>query len=331
MSGARQGAPAREEGADVPAGPADPAAVVSQAHPGQAAEVAEVIREAFSARPALDPPAPALAEDEKSVADALRDDGGLVATVDGRVVAACLLARRTTPWGPALELRRVSVRPDAQMLGVAPALVVAAEELALARGLPRVTLTARTELPETVRFWLRLGYREVERHGTVTTMARELPVRLHADDADEMRDLGERVATHLRPGDVLLLTGDLGAGKTTLTQGIGTGLQVRGDVTSPTFVLSRVHPSLVGGPALVHVDALRLRGITELDDLDLEVSLDDSVTVVEWGGGVAEGLAEERLGLEIGRSETAEDERRTVTIVPVGARWVGSDLARLAR
>ncbi len=330
MSGAGQGASSPAAVSDDLS--ADPAAVVvTQAHQGQAGEVADVIREAFSARPALDPPAPALAEDEESVAAALRDDGGLVAAVDGRIVGTCLLARRTTPWGEALELRRVSVRPDAQALGVAPAIVAAAEDLALARELPRVTLTARTELPATVRFWLRLGYREVARRGTVTTMARELPVRLPADDAETMRRLGERVATRLRPGDVLLLTGELGAGKTTLTQGIGAGLQVRGDVTSPTFVLSRVHPSLVGGPALVHVDAYRLGGIAELDDLDLDVSLDESVTVVEWGGGVAEGLAEERLEVVIGRSGTADDERRTVTIVPVGARWVGSDLARLAR
>src|SRR4029453_11950915 len=99
----------------------------------------------------------------------------------------------------------------------------------------------------------------------------------------------------LRAGDVLILSGDLGAGKTTLTQGIGRGLQVRGDITSPTFVIARVHPSLVDGPPLVHVDAYRLGGIDELDDLDLDTSLADAVTVVEWGHGVAEGLADERL------------------------------------
>ena len=345
MTGPASGGSTQVGEAEVPADPtvdpaADPAAapaampaavVVEPARPDQAAEVAEVIREAFTARPTLDPPAPALDEDEDSVAAALRGEGGLVATLDGRVVGACLLARRTTRWGPALELRRVSVRPDAQAAGVAPAVVAAAEEVAVARGLPRVTLTARTELPATVRFWLRLGYREAERHGTVVTMARELPVLLPAGDADEMRELGERLAALLRPGDVVLLTGDLGAGKTTLTQGIGAGLGVRGDVTSPTFVLSRVHPSLVRGPALVHVDAYRLGGVAELDDLDLDVSLDDSVTVVEWGGGVAEGLAEERLEVEIVRSPTADDERRTVRLVPVGARWLGTDLAHLTR
>jgi tRNA threonylcarbamoyladenosine biosynthesis protein TsaE len=302
---------------------------VSQADPSRAADVAEVILEAFSARPPLDPPAPALDETEESVARALRGGGGLVADVDGRAVGACLLGRRTTAWGPALELRRVSVRPGAQHLGVAQAVVVAAERRAVADGIGRVCLSARSELPATVGFWVRLGYSEVGRRGTVITMARELPVLVSCDDAEQMRELGRRVAGTLRPGDLLLLSGDLGAGKTTLTQGIGAGLQVRGAVTSPTFVLSRVHPSLVGGPALVHVDAYRLGGIAELDDLDLDVGLDDSVTVVEWGGGVAEGLADARLEVEIVRSESTDDERRTVRLVPVGARWVGTDLASL--
>jgi tRNA threonylcarbamoyladenosine biosynthesis protein TsaE len=212
---------------------------------------------------------------------------------------------------------------------VARALVETAEGIAADRGITRVHLTAREELPETVEFWRRLGYTEVERSGTVLTMARELSVRRDAEEAEDTRDLGRRLAALLRPGDLVLLTGDLGAGKTTFTQGVGAGLGVRGDVTSPTFVLSRVHPSLTGGPPLVHVDAYRLGGIAELDDLDLDVSLEDSVTVVEWGGGVAEGLADERLEVEIARSSSATDERRTVTITPVGARWVGSDLAGL--
>jgi tRNA threonylcarbamoyladenosine biosynthesis protein TsaE len=102
---------------------------------------------------------------------------------------------------------------------------------------------------------------------------------------------------------------------------------VRGDVTSPTFVIARVHPSLGDGPALVHVDAYRIGGIDELDDLDLDASLDEAVTVVEWGSGVAEGLADSRLEVRITRSSDAveEDELdpRTVTVVPVGLRWLG--------
>jgi tRNA threonylcarbamoyladenosine biosynthesis protein TsaE len=146
-----------------------------------------------------------------------------------------------------------------------------------------------------------------------------------APDAEAMRDLGRQVAEVLRPGDVVVLTGELGAGKTTFTQGLGAGLGVRGDVTSPTFVISRVHPSTSGGPALVHVDAYRLGGIAELDDLDLDTALEDSVTVIEWGEGIAEGLAESRLEVRIERAVGAEaDEEldpRRVTVTGIGRRW----------
>lgn len=118
---------------------------------------------------------------------------------------------------------------------------------------------------------------------------------------EDMHALGRRLAHALRPGDLVVLTGDLGAGKTTLTQGIGEGLGVRGPVTSPTFVIARVHPSQVDGPPLVHVDAYRLGSISEVDDLDLDASLDDSITVVEWGEGLVEDLAAERLHVAIVR------------------------------
>ena len=133
---------------------------------------------------------------------------------------------------------------------------------------------------------------------------------------DVTHDFGRRLGALLRAGDVLVLTGDLGAGKTTLTQGIAEGLGVRGPITSPTFVIARVHPSLVGGPLLVHVDAYRLGSALELDDLDLDADLDASVTVVEWGAGLAEQLSESRLELTI----TGEDERRA-RLVGVGERW----------
>ncbi len=321
---------AHDRGTGTGEDPAPPAlVVVSEAAPDRALDMVHVILEAFSRRPALAPPAPALLENEESVAQALRSEGGLVADVDGRAVGALLLKEMGTPRGPSLDLRRVSVRPRAQHLGVARALVEAAEDVARARGLARVQLTAREELPATVRFWRRLGYSEVQREGAAITMARELPLRRLAEEPEHTRDLGRRLAEHLRPGDLVLLTGDLGAGKTTFTQGVGSGLGVRGAVTSPTFVLSRVHPSQSDGPALVHVDAYRLGGVPELDDLDLDISLEESVTVVEWGGGVAEGLAEDRLEIDMGRSESADDERRIVSVTPVGARWVGSDLTRL--
>ncbi|MEV4256612.1 tRNA (adenosine(37)-N6)-threonylcarbamoyltransferase complex ATPase subunit type 1 TsaE [Spirillospora sp. NPDC049652] len=147
--------------------------------------------------------------------------------------------------------------------------------------------------------------------------------------AEDMRVLGVRLAGLLRAGDLLVLTGDLGAGKTTLTQGIGEGLKIRGPVTSPTFVIARVHPSLAGGPSLVHVDAYRLGGFAELDDLDLDASLAESVTIVEWGEGLAEGLAEDRLEVTISRGPAGASERRAVKINGVGARWsaVLDDLA----
>ena len=141
--------------------------------------------------------------------------------------------------------------------------------------------------------------------------------------ADDTTALGERLARLLRAGDLVLLAGDLGAGKTTLTRGIGAGLQVRGAVTSPTFVIARVHPSTVDGPALVHVDAYRLGSLAEVDDLDLDASLPDSVTVVEWGEGKAEGLADDRLEITLRRSSDPADERRTAVLRGIGPRWAG--------
>ena len=154
-----------------------------------------------------------------------------------------------------------------------------------------------------------------------------------------MQALGRRLAALLRPGDLVLLTGPLGAGKTTLVQGIGEGLRVRGPVTSPTFVIARVHPPLGGGPALVHADAYRLASPAEVDDLDLDASLDTCVTVVEWGGGLAEGLAADRLEVTItvpaGAPDPAAaagpDQRpRTVRLAGHGDRWDTGDSARLA-
>jgi tRNA threonylcarbamoyladenosine biosynthesis protein TsaE len=154
--------------------------------------------------------------------------------------------------------------------------------------------------------------------------------------ADDMVALGRRLAAWLRPGDLVVLNGTLGAGKTTLVQGIGAGLGVRGPVTSPTFVIARVHPSLTGGPALVHADAYRLASPAEVDDLDLDASLETSVTVVEWGGGLVEGLAADRLEVSIALTAPGagpagpegaaggagpDQEPRTVRLEGHGARW----------
>jgi tRNA threonylcarbamoyladenosine biosynthesis protein TsaE len=160
-----------------------------------------------------------------------------------------------------------------------------------------------------------------------------------------MRTLGRSLARLLRPGDLVILSGGLGAGKTTLTQGIGDGLGVRGPITSPTFVIARVHPPVPGqrgtsastapvpaGPALVHADAYRLGSALELDDLDLDTDTAASVTVVEWGEGLAEGLSADRLEITITpdrtgpAGDTGSDAPRTVRIFAVGERWEGVQL-----
>lgn len=122
-----------------------------------------------------------------------------------------------------------------------------------------------------------------------------------------MVELGRLLGMRLRTGDVVILSGDLGAGKTTLMRGVGKGMGVRGPVTSPTFVIARRHPSLVGGPDLVHADAYRLGSAGEFEDLDLDS--DDAVVCVEWGRDRAEGLAEQRLEIDI---ETVGDGRKVV-------------------
>ncbi|MEI7033029.1 tRNA (adenosine(37)-N6)-threonylcarbamoyltransferase complex ATPase subunit type 1 TsaE [Streptomyces pratensis] len=150
-------------------------------------------------------------------------------------------------------------------------------------------------------------------------------VGISVDSPEQMRDLGRRLARVLAAGDLVMLTGELGAGKTTLTRGLGEGLGVRGAVTSPTFVIARVHPPLGSGPALVHVDAYRLGGgLDEMEDLDLDVSLPESVVVVEWGDGKVEELSDDRLRVLIDRATgDTDDERREVTLVGIGPRWAG--------
>jgi len=156
--------------------------------------------------------------------------------------------------------------------------------------------------------------------------------RLTITSPEQMRELGRRLAKLLRAGDLVMLSGELGAGKTTLTRGLGEGLGVRGAVTSPTFVIARVHPSLGGGPPLVHVDAYRLGGgLDEMEDLDLDVSLPDSVIVVEWGEGKVEELTEDRLQVVIHRAVgDTTDEVRHVTLTGLGRRWADAGLETLA-
>nr|WP_239541629.1 alanine racemase [Pseudoglutamicibacter cumminsii] len=178
-----------------------------------------------------------------------------------------------------------------------------------------------------------------ESHGS----AADSPLSLTIDTPSAMQRFARALAGELHAGDVLILTGELGAGKTTFTQGLGEGLGVREGITSPTFVLSRIHPSLTDGPALVHVDAYRLGSAEELEDLDLIDTVDESVTVVEWGRDRAEGLSESRLEIMLerpiggGAAEEAaaepngdapapweiEDEEEAAAPRIVTLRWVG--------
>ena len=307
---------------------------VRRVGPEAAATVLEIVRAAFAARPPVDPPADALGETVESIAQALTH-GGLVASSDGHDVGALVL----DPQDDTLWLRRVGVLPDVREHGVATALV--AEALAAAEGYADVAVLAREELPGTGRFWREHGFVETDRRSPYVELRRPAPTTYDAPDAEAMRSLGAALAGVLRAGDVVVLSGELGAGKTTFTQGLGTGLGVRGGVTSPTFVIARVHPSLADGPALVHVDAYRIGGVAELDDLDLDTSLDDAVTVVEWGEGMAEGLADDRVEVRIERaladdaaeaaasaasSEETELDPRRVRVSPVGRRWLGVPL-----
>jgi tRNA threonylcarbamoyladenosine biosynthesis protein TsaE len=133
---------------------------------------------------------------------------------------------------------------------------------------------------------------------------------------DDTRRLGRHLAGLLRAGDLVVLVGPLGAGKTALTQGIGEGLGVREPVTSPTFVIARVHTG--GRVPLVHVDAYRLGSVADVDDLDLDASAEESVTVVEWGQGLVEQLADEHLEVRLDRRD---DDVRVACLVPHGAGW----------
>jgi tRNA threonylcarbamoyladenosine biosynthesis protein TsaE len=173
---------------------------------------------------------------------------------------------------------------------------------------------------------------------------------LSVPTAARTHELAAALASVLDAGDLLVLTGELGAGKTTFTQGLGEGLGVRSGIISPTFVLVRIHPNLPdgprpGGPDLVHVDAYRLGSASEIDDIDLENTMDSAVTVVEWGRGRVEHLSESRLEIDLHRAiglpatqpdggattsepevldfdtDDNDDEPRTIVMRGFGPRW----------
>ena len=293
----------------------------------------EVIHSAFGARPQVDPPSDAADETAETLAAKLRHGSGIFAQVEGRPAGVIVVLPDPDAAGTA-RFSRVSVHPDLQRHGIASAMVAAAEELAAIRGFERVELLARTEFGEFIAFWQHRGFvvdRRVD-HGVI--LAKPLPLAIKVPTSEAMVRLGERLAKLLQRGDVILAAGDLGAGKTTLTQGIGRGLGSEGPIISPTFVLSRIHPSRIGRPTLMHDDAYRLSTASELDDLDLDAAVADSITVVEWGQGIADSLSDDRLEIDIWTSEadsaaTGDDSERVVTIRPVGFRWRKVDLSLL--
>lgn len=146
-----------------------------------------------------------------------------------------------------------------------------------------------------------------------------------APDLAATTSIAELIAPHCRAGDVLVLTGDLGAGKTTFTQSLARALGITAPVTSPTFVIAREYPGADGRPGLTHVDAYRVGSALELDDLDVDV--ESNVVVVEWGEGLAERLGEDRLVIRIGRSDDPEDESRTFSFEPFGEHWTNAVVA----
>lgn len=300
-----------------------PEPVVVVASPEHAPAMVEVVHAAFGARPAVDPPSTAGSETAASIEAALRDGGGVYASVDGRPAGAILVG--STSEGVA-TFARVSVHPDFQRHGIASAMVAAAEDLAALQGHSRVDLFAREEFGELITFWLHRGFAvaRLAPHGVV--LSKRLPHAVVLAGADDTRALGRRLADLVRPGDLVVLSGELGAGKTTLTQGLGEALGVAGAVISPTFVLSRVHATAEGRPTLVHVDAYRLGGPGELDDLDLDLSAPTSVTVVEWGRGLVEQAWDDRLEIDLLHDP---DGGRIALVRPVGQRWSAVDLTDL--
>jgi tRNA threonylcarbamoyl adenosine modification protein YjeE len=138
-------------------------------------------------------------------------------------------------------------------------------------------------------------------------------------DAVQMHELGVQIAQQFRAGDLVVLVGPLGAGKTTLTRGIGEGLRAIGNVSSPTFVIARTHKREGTDVPMVHVDAYRLGGAAELDDLDID--FENSIVLVEWGRGLLEGISDDWLEIEIERDHSGESEIRELRIIAFGDRW----------
>ncbi|MEN9607037.1 MAG: hypothetical protein RL605_865 [Actinomycetota bacterium] len=157
----------------------------------------------------------------------------------------------------------------------------------------------------------------------MTGNSARLLCRQQIHNAETMHDLGLRLGQILEAGDLVVLTGPLGAGKTTMTRGVGEALDCIGTVSSPTFVIARTHKRNGSDVPLVHVDAYRLGSPAELDDLDIDFA--NSITLIEWGRGFTDGITDSWLDLEIERDHTGESEIREVTIIGNGPRWADFD------
>jgi len=291
---------------------------VRLACPGDVSAIHDVTRQAFAARQPLDPPAEALSDTIDDVTAALDAGVGVIGEVDGRIAGSLLVRLDEAAGGQTIAtLRRVGVLPEFRHLGVADAMVRSTLRGLADSGVRRARLLARMELPQIVAWWQARGFlidHDVP-HGFI--MSANLPSPVDVPTPDHMRALGRSLAKHMRAGDLVIASGDLGAGKTVLAQGIGEGLGVTGPVISPTFVLARVHKS-AAGLGLVHVDAYRLASAAELEDIDVDAALTDSVVYIEWGAGLAEGLNDQRLEVHI---ERLPGDTRRVYLMPVGRRW----------
>jgi tRNA threonylcarbamoyladenosine biosynthesis protein TsaE len=260
----------------------------------------------------LTPPSAALGDRLDDVVGNLATDGALVAyTPAGTLVGAVRHHRASdgVRW-----LRRVCTDPEWRGRGVASMLVRRAVDDLRGQGAPAVRVSVRMPQTTTRAWWRHKGFLPVAEHDWWEELTRPIPVRLAG--ADATRALGARLAEVFRPGDLVLLRGALGAGKTTLAQGVGDALGHPGAVRSPTYTLVDEHPG--GRLALVHVDAYRLGSAAELDDLDL--ATESSVTLVEWGDDRAEQLADSHLVVQLDRPE--QEDGRVALLEPVGSDWV---------
>jgi tRNA threonylcarbamoyladenosine biosynthesis protein TsaE len=284
---------------------------IRAATPADASAIRALTYLAYAEHAELAPTPKALSESTEVIAAELAEQGGLLAELDREVVGAL---RHGIEEDGRRWMRRVAVHPRRRRHGIGTALVRAAVTAGEDAGAPGVHLGVRHALADTRAWYLRLGFRLVREHALWSHLAHPVPVVL--PDAAATRALGERLAGLAREGDLVILAGPLGAGKTTLAQGFGAGLGVPDVVRSPTYTVVDEHHG--GRLRLVHADAYRLGSPDELDDLDLDLA--DAVTLVEWGEGRAEVLGSSRLLVRLDRPADGPD-RRLAALEPQDEDW----------